>query len=539
MLAVFRTSAFLAPVLVFSTLATLLPELIGVGSGQRAERLLEVLLAAAAGAALMAAVAWIAGSRHMRGVARALDSMRRGEAWPDLAERGVAADRQMAKALNAVAAALVQVETRASRDRLTGVANRETLLAALITAVEHSRQTGAMLCVAFVDVDRFKAINDSYGHASGDAVLRQLAELVSVSIRAGDLVGRYGGEEFMIILPDTNPADARQVAERLRGVIMRSSLRIAAGREVRTTVSIGIAAGAGAELRLDALVAEADAAMYLAKSRGRNQTQVFADLGADAPLIATRASADRHEMASAIGQWAGMTAIEALASVLAPQPGHRGRPSDMIAAMATGLAARVGVPDAEIDQIRIASLLHDLGKLAIPQDILDNPEPLNDSEWQTVTEHPRIGEMVIEQATSLRDAIPTVLHHHERYNGTGYPEGLKGRAIPLGARIVAIADAYHAMVHDRPYQTARPHEQALTELQRQAGIQFDPDLVAAFCELYRDEVPADGLEEVYRLHELARGDLRELRPQPRPRPSAGPGEGDHEATGPIEVVAEL
>ena len=539
MLAIFRTLAFLAPVLVFSTLATLLPELIGVASGQRAARLLEVLLAAAAGAALMATVAWIAGSRHMHGVARALDSMRRAEAWPGLAERGVAADRQVAKALNAVAAALVQVETRASRDRLTGVANRETLLAALIGAVEHSRQTGAMLCVAFVDVDRFKAINDSYGHASGDAVLRQLAELVSASIRAGDLVGRYGGEEFMIILPDTDTDDARQVAERLRGVVMRTSLQIAAGREVRTTVSIGIAAGAGAELRLDALVAEADAAMYLAKSRGRNQTQVFADLGAAPPLLATRASADRHEMASAIGQWAGITAIEALASVLAPQPAHRGRPSDMIAAMATGLAARVGVPDAEIDQIRIASLLHDLGKLAIPQDILDNPEPLSHSEWQTITEHPRIGEMMIERATTLRDAIPVVLHHHERYNGSGYPDGLKGRAIPLGARIVAIADAYHAMVHDRPYQKARPHEQALAELQRQAGNQFDPDLVAAFCELYGDEVPADGLEEVYRLHEMARGDLRELRPQRRLRPSSGPGEGNHDGTGPIEVVAGL
>ena len=298
MLTIFRTLAFLAPVLVFSTLATLLPDLIVVPSGQRAARLLEVLLAAAAGAALMAAAGWIAGSRKMHGVARALDSMRRAEAWPGLAERGVAADRQVAKALNAVAASLIQVETRASRDRLTGVANRETLLAALIGAVEHSRQTGAMLCVGFVDVDRFKAINDSYGHASGDAVLRQLAELVSASIRAGDLVGRYGGEEFMIIFPDTNADDARQVAERLRGVVMRTSLGITAGREVRTTVSIGIAGGAGAEVRLDALVAEADAAMYLAKSRGRNQTQVFADLGA-APLLATRASGDRHEVASA------------------------------------------------------------------------------------------------------------------------------------------------------------------------------------------------------------------------------------------------
>jgi diguanylate cyclase (GGDEF)-like protein len=538
-LAVFRACAFAAPVLVFSTLAALLPELVGISSAQRAMRVLDVLFAAAAGAALMATVAWLAGSRHMRGISRALDSMRRGEAWPGRAERGVAADRQMARALNAVAAALVQVQTRASRDRLTGVANRETLLAALIGAVEDSKRTGAMLCVAFVDVDRFKAINDSYGHASGDAVLRQIAELVSGSIRAGDLVGRYGGEEFMVILPDTDVAVARQVAERLRRVVMRTSLSIAAGQGLRTTVSVGIAAGRGPELRLDALVAEADAAMFVAKSRGRNQTQVFSEVGAEAPVIATRASADRYELATAIGQWAGTTAIEALASVLAPQPAHRGRPSDMIAAMATGLATRIGMADSEIDQIRIASLLHDLGKLAIPEDILDRPAPLTDSEWQAVTEHPRIGEMVIEQATSLRDAIPVVLHHHERYNGSGYPDGLKGRAIPLGARIVAIADAYHAMVHDRPYQTARPHEEALAELQRHAGSQFDPELVATFCELYRDQVPADGLEEVYRLHELARGDLRELRPQRPLRHSPSPGDMGHDATDAGELVAGL
>lgn len=528
MLAVFRACAFLAPVLVFVTLSAWLPSLVGTSPANQAARMLDLLFAGAGGAALMAAVAWIAGSRRLRGIARALDGMRRGETWPGLVERGVAADRQLARALNEAAAALAQVETRARRDRLTGVANRETLMAELMRAIQLSIHTDDPLCVAFVDVDRFKAINDTYGHASGDAVLRQLAELIGASTRPNDIVGRYGGEEFMIILPNTKTADAVQLAERLRRIVMATPLRIAAGREVRTTVSIGIAAGAGVDLRIEALVSEADTAMYVAKARGRNQTQVFAQLGADASPIASRTSGDHREVASAIGQWAGVTAIEALASVLAPQPNHRGRPSDMIAAMAAGLAARVGVPDAEIDQIRIASLLHDLGKLAIPQEILDNPEPLSERDWQTITEHPRLGEMVIEEASRIRDAIPVVLHHHERYNGSGYPDGLKGTAIPLGARIVAIADAYHAMVHERPYQAARPHEEALAELQRNAGSQFDPDLVAAFCDLYREEVPEDGLQHVYGLHELARGDLPEV-PAHRSRPSYGHSRADQEA----------
>ncbi len=146
----------------------------------------------------------------------------------------------------------------------------------------------------------------------------------------------------------------------------------------------------------------------------------------------------------------------------------------MIASLATGLALEMGLPREEIERIRIASLLHDLGKIAIPEEILDKPSTLSDPEWQAIGEHPRIGQVILEQASSLREAIPVVLHHHERFNGGGYPHGLRGSEIPLGARIVAVADAYHAMVHDRPYSAALTHEQALEELRTNAGTQFDP-----------------------------------------------------------------
>ena len=181
----------------------------------------------------------------------------------------------------------------------------------------------------------------------------------------------------------------------------------------------------------------------------------------------------------------------------------------MIASLATGLALEMGLPHEEIERIRIASLLHDLGKIAIPEEILDKPSTLSDSEWQTIGEHPRIGQVILEQASSLREAIPVVLHHHERYNGGGYPHGLRGSEIPLGARIVAVADAYHAMVHDRPYSAAVNHERALDELRTHAGT-IDPVVVDVFCEIYGAAVPPDGLEEVYRLHERARGGLPRL-----------------------------
>jgi hypothetical protein len=148
----------------------------------------------------------------------------------------------------------------------------------------------------------------------------------------------------------------------------------------------------------------------------------------------------------------------------------------------------------------------------VPPEILDKPTALSDGEWQAIGEHPRIGQVILEQASGLREAIPVVLHHHERFNGGGYPHGLKGNEIPMGARIVSVADAYHAMVHDRPYKTALTHDQALAELRSNAGSQFDPEVVNVFCAVYAEGVPPDGLEEVYRLHERASGGLERIDP---------------------------
>jgi HD-GYP domain-containing protein (c-di-GMP phosphodiesterase class II) len=161
----------------------------------------------------------------------------------------------------------------------------------------------------------------------------------------------------------------------------------------------------------------------------------------------------------------------------------------MIAGAAVELAHGVGLPESEIERIRVASLLHDLGKLAIPEEILTKPGELDDPEWRILSEHPRIGQVILEQAGALRDAATIVLHHHEWFDGRGYPHGLAGEEIPVGARIVAIADAYEAMVAGRPYRDAITHEAALRELRRHSGRQFDPELVARFGEMFADGVP--------------------------------------------------
>ena len=190
-----------------------------------------------------------------------------------------------------------------------------------------------------------------------------------------------------------------------------------------------------------------------------------------------------------IGRRARDAATDTLTAFIAPLPHYRGQPSALIASIVVEMATQLELPDTEIDRIRVAALLHDVGKVAVPEEILDKPAPLTSAEWRTVVQHPRIGQVILEHAAALRDAVPIILHHHERFAGHGYPYGLRANEIPLGARIVAIADAYDAMTHDRPYKRAMSHEAAITELKQHAGTQFDPELVALFCALYADEAP--------------------------------------------------
>ena len=509
-LTIVRAVGFLAPLAVAVVVTIGLAFAAQTDPNQREAFLTVVVFAAAAGMTTTALLCWSYFGWRLGRIAGALErTIEEGEPI-ELREGGIPAERRLARAFNAASGAFLQTEVRATHDRLTGIPNRETLLSVLTAEVERAGRHYKPLSVAFIDIDRFKPINDSYGHNSGDAVLRQVAGLIADSVRASDTFGRYGGEEFMLILPETLPEDAVGLSEELRALVMQEPLLIANGQSITATVSIGIAGGRGSELQLDMLVDQADAAMYAAKSLGRNRTYLFRDLDEEAPVRRAPISSERRAEATAIGRWASDTATQALASVLSPQPNHRGRPSDMIASLATGIGIEMGLPEEEIDRIRIAALLHDLGKIAIPEEILDKPSTLTDAEWQAIGEHPRIGQVILEQASSLREAIPVVLHHHERYNGGGYPHGLRGSEIPLGARIVAVADAYHAMVHDRPYQGALTHEEALAELRRHGGTQFDPEVVEVFCAIYAQAVPPDGLEEVYRLHERARDGLPHL-----------------------------
>jgi len=514
MLRLARALGFMAPLAIAVCITVVSALLLGIDQRQRMSLLGVVAISLLAGMTTMALAAWSYVGWRLNRIARTLETTVDGAAPARLREAGIPAERRLATAINAAVDAFLRTESRATRDRLTGVLNRETLLSALVAEVERAPRHHKPLSVAFIDIDRFKPINDTYGHNSGDAVLRQIASRISEAIRASDVFGRYGGEEFMLILPETTPDEGIILAEQLRSMIMQEPLIIAGDQRLKVTISIGVSGGRGSSLKPDSLVDQADAAMYAAKSLGRNRTYRYRVLDDNATVRRAPISSERRAAATAIGRWASDTAAEALASVLAPQPHHRGQPSDMIAALATSMALELGLPKDEIERIRIASLLHDLGKLAVPPEILDKLTALTDLDWQAIGEHPRIGQVILEEASALREAVPVVLHHHEHYDGSGYPHGLRGKEIPLGARIVAVADAYHAMIHDRPYKNARDHEAALRELRTNAGSQFDPEIVNLFCELFVAGVPPDGLDEVYALHQRARDGLRQIKPRP-------------------------
>ncbi|MGI8657200.1 MAG: bifunctional diguanylate cyclase/phosphohydrolase [Candidatus Limnocylindria bacterium] len=374
-------------------------------------------------------------------------------------------------------------------DRLTHVANRPTLLATLFEEVERAARYGRPLTIAFLDVDHFKSVNDTYGHEIGDAVLGMLGTVLADNVRTSDTVGRYGGEEFVIIFAETAVDEATAVAEKLRLLISKQRVPVDGG-EVSVTASIGLAGGHGQPLRVDDLLRDADAAMYAAKSLGRNQTYVFAEVDDDSARIPrSPISPEARAAAADVGDQARRAAESALASVIMPMSHYRGKPSALIATIAVRIARQLELPDAEIERIRVASLLHDIGKVAVPPEILEKAGPLSADEWQSVVQHPRIGQEILNRVATVKDAAAIILHHHERFSGHGYPHGLRGADIPIGARIVSLADAYEAMLSDRPYRAAIGHEAAIAEIRAHAETQFDPELVEVFCALFADAPP--------------------------------------------------
>jgi diguanylate cyclase (GGDEF)-like protein/PAS domain S-box-containing protein len=358
-------------------------------------------------------------------------------------------------------------ELLAHTDELTGALNRRRFAVLADTVQSHRR--GLLL----LDADHFKRINDRYGHAAGDQALVELAGRIRDELDERDLLARWGGEEFVVLLADVeDETSLRERAERVRSAVAATPV-VCGSSHVALTVSIGAVCGARST-GLDRLVAAADRALYVAKARGRDRIC----LASDAPVAAAA------ELAAADGEEPEELRIaRAVAHATSLLDPDRLEHLTTVADLCAALAAHLGLEEASVLRCRLGGLLHDVGKVAVPDAILTSTAPLTAAEWELVRGHCAHGESIVLDFDALRAIAPIVRHHHERVDGRGYPDGLAGEAIPLEARIVAVADAYAAITADRGYRPARSSEEAFGELRLAAGTQLDARLVDGLLEL--------------------------------------------------------
>jgi diguanylate cyclase (GGDEF)-like protein/putative nucleotidyltransferase with HDIG domain len=341
-------------------------------------------------------------------------------------------------------------------DPLTDCLNRrgfeEAVSGTLDDALRNARSTGLVL----LDLDNFKTINDLHGHAAGDELLCWVVDALRATVRAMDTIGRLGGDEFAVLAPDLSENDALALAERIRQKLAE-----------RIAVTTGVACFPVHGIDHDELQRHADSHLYEMKHG-----------------LANDFVASRRELS-----WAATLARAVDARMDVPSE-H----SAEVARYAAGIAQRLGWGGADLAYLRVAAMLHDVGKVSLPDQILRKPGPLDEQEYEEVKMHPVIGAEFVNRVDGLSLIAQWVKHSHEHFDGSGYPDGLAGEDIPLASRILLVADAFDAMTSDRPYRGAIPHAQAIEELRRNAGRQFDPRCVEAF-ELYLGGLPSSDRAE--------------------------------------------
>jgi two-component system, cell cycle response regulator len=356
---------------------------------------------------------------------------------------------------------------------LTNLPNHRALMSMLDLEVERSARYGRPFSIAVLDIDHFKSLNDTLGHGAGDEALRQFAGLIRSHLRSVDLVGRWGGEEFVVIFPETDQAGAVVAAEHLRAAIGGHSFAVGGGMHL--SCSVGVAAHTHANDSRDRLLELADSAMYAAKGLGRNQVREVGD-SAIAALEAAHRASSRDDMTL-------LGTVEALAALVDARDAYTGRHAEEVARLAMRMALAMGLGPSETHLVGITGRLHDIGKVAVPDAVLQKPGRLTADEWSLIRVHPVVGADVISRVPALRGLAPGIRGHHERWDGGGYPDGLSGGTIPLTARIIGVADAYEARLSDRPYRAGRRRSEALEEIERCSGTQFDPAIVEVLASI--------------------------------------------------------
>lgn len=375
---------------------------------------------------------------------------------------------------------LERKEQQAVTDSLTGLYNHMEFQKHLAEEIERSRRYGNEFSLLMLDLDHFKLVNDTYGHQVGDLILKKMAHNLRSQLRSVDKVFRYGGEEFAVILLETGERGAKIISEEIRRTIAATSYDIGSDQSLKITVSIGVSSFPQDADQREELIGAADQALFSAKRAGRNRVMAYSEargsLSDANPIHLEGLLRDPH-----------MNMLRDLAAVIdAKSPYTKGH-TEAVSEYAMRFAEALRLGEQDKRHLHYASLLHNIGIIGIPSKLLDKQGPLTDDERKIINSHPGLAQMLIRQTEQLTSVLPTILYHHERYDGRGYPNGLKGEEIPYLARVLSVIDAYNAMISARPYRPKLSEQQAIEELRRHAGTQFDPHITAAFIAFLQQE----------------------------------------------------
>lgn len=397
---------------------------------------------------------------------------------------------------------LEKVSASSNIDSLTQLVNHRGFQEILSNELTNAQARNSKLSVIMMDINNISKINRELGHAKGDEVIKLVAEKIKQNIRSADTAGRYGGDEIAIVLPDTDTDEAKYVAEYLT-----YSLSCCFVDDVGPVkVSVGIATYPESTRDQEKLLILAEQAMYISQSQGYKDGMSaivsstdynFWDdmaLNSFAEVLTKRHSqiginfedelVRKFNNEQIVSQNHLMEMVTSLAGAIDAKDTYTKGHSTSVSRYSEALARAINLPESEVARITLGALLHDVGKIGIPEDVLRKPTHLSEEEWEIMKQHPVIGaEKVLMPNEALRDLIPMVKYHHEHWDGTGYPDKLKGEEIPFSARIVSIADAYHALISDRPYRKGLGVQKACEILKMGAGIQWDASLVRQFIQI--------------------------------------------------------
>lgn len=356
-------------------------------------------------------------------------------------------------------------------DELTGVYNHRFFQDSLTQQLESAHRQNQSVSLLLLDIDYFKYYNDLYGHLAGDKILAQMGDILKASVRTGDVVARYGGEEFAVILPNTSEQQAILVAEKIRREVEEASFEGEQNQpNGKITVSIGVSVYPHKAKSKTELINSADDALYRAKFFNKNRVETYFSILEELKMDIEEEHIDL------------ISSIKTLISVINAKDRYTYGHVERVVIYCGLVGEKLGLNEEDRKILKYGAYLHDIGKIEIPKEVLNKKMPLTDREWELLRQHPSNGAEIIKPVDSLTNVIPLILYHHERYDGKGYPQQLKGKEIPYLARILSIADSFDAMTSNRPYKTRKSFDEAIAELEKCSSTQFDPDIVRVFIE---------------------------------------------------------